>query len=169
MNDFFKNNMRSIVTLVLCIVILGAVTLLTGKKIPNPFTALEIGTPIMDVDDSLEEKELVSQSDIAINLSAKSFATINDDAMSYGDFIQTFGDKRVQFDAACRATPLTSSFSVGDTLIFDNRSDKVQAVRFIDDLYALPPYHVRIFKLERQGIFNIDCGSSKNVSEIIVH
>ncbi len=161
--------MKSILTLILCIVVLGAITLLTGKKILNPFIVSEIGTPIMDVDDSLQEKELISQSDIVLNPSAKSFATINDDAMSYGDFLSVYGDKRIQFDDSCRATPGKSSFAVGDFMILDNRSDKIQAVKFVDDLYALPPYHVRVFELKRQGIFSIDCGTSKNVAEIIVH
>lgn len=166
MNDFFKKNLTPFIIVVACLVLLTIFVAASSKQISNPFTPPKVGTPMMDIGESIKEKEISSRADISMSMSNKS---ISDDAMSYGEFIQVFGEKRIQFDQNCRAAPINASFSVGDTLIFDNRSDKVQAVKFIDDLYALPPYHVRIFKLERQGIFNIDCGSSRNVSEIIVH
>ncbi len=168
MKDFFKNNLKAIITLILCVLVLGALIMFTGKEILNPFDLSRIGTPIVDVDNSIKEIEIQSQGDLSLS-STLSNSKLNDDAMSYGDFLEVYGDKRIQFDEGCRATPNNASFTVGDFLILDNRSDKVQAVKFIDDLYALPPFHVRVFELKRQGIFDIDCGSSKNVAKITVH
>lgn len=166
MNNFLKNNRRSLLVLTFVVLLVAFVLFLNkfsqfSKNLPM------VGTPASDVGASLTESEFyTSESAVSSFLSDKSF---DDDALSYGDFIKTFGERRIQFDDACRATPLNSSFMVGDRLILDNRSDKVQAVKFVDDLYALPPYHVRVFELKRQGIFYIDCGSSKNVAEVIVH
>lgn len=166
MNDFLKNNKKSLLIVVFVALFLSFV--LSSNNFFNFSKNFPmVGTPASDIDDSLKESEFYNSEKVGMSFSANN--NLGDDALSYGDFIKTFGEKRIQFDGDCRATPLSSSFMVGDKLILDNRSDKVQAVKFVDDLYALPPYHVRIFELKRQGIFYIDCGSSKNVSEIIVH
>lgn len=166
MNDFFKNNIRAIIILLVCLGVLVALIVIGRKQLIDSLYLPMVSTPMMDVSGSIEEKEIAGQSDLSLSISNKA---LNDDAMSYGEFIQTYGQKRIQFDDNCAANPNSSSFSVGDILILDNRSSKVQAVKFIDDLYALPPFHIRVFELKRQGIFNIDCGSSKNVAKVIVH
>jgi hypothetical protein len=170
MNTFFQTNMKAILTLVLCLLILIIIISSTGQKIDNPFSVSKISTPMVDVGDSIKENEIIESEDLALSSAlALSNSSENEEAISYGDFLDIYGNKRIQFDSNCRATPSSASFTVGEFVILDNRSDKIQAVRFIDGLYALPPYHVRVFKLERQGIFDIDCGTSKNVAKIIVH
>lgn len=166
MNIFLKENRTAFIALAGCLTIVGVVISFNKEKFSKGLDMQKVGTPMVGLENSLEEKEIINQTNSSIELQN---TLPDDDAMSYGDFIKIFGDKRIQFDEACRATPNTSSFSVGDTLMLDNRSNKIQAVRFIDDLYALPPYHVRLFSLERQGVFTIDCGSLRNVAEVIVH
>jgi hypothetical protein len=95
--------------------------------------------------------------------------SLSEKSLSYGEVIELYGQKRIQIDKDCRATPTAASFTVGTVIVVDNRSEEVKAVKFIDDTYAIPPLHVKIFELNRQGIFAIDCGSSKNVSIIRVN
>lgn len=168
MNTFLKENIKPILILIVCILLFIVFAILSDNKTLEQLSVSRISTPMVDVDGSIKESELPDQEDIAIP-SIISSTSVSDDAMSYGDFLKLYGDKRIQFNDTCQATPGSASFTVGDFLIFDNRSSKVQAVKFIDDLYALPPFHVRVFELKRQGIFDIDCGSSKNVAKIIVH
>ncbi|MEK7228290.1 MAG: hypothetical protein AAB681_02970 [Patescibacteria group bacterium] len=166
MNNLLKNNTRAVVILAICLGILATLIAIGSKQLTDSFSLPRVGTPMMDVGSSIKEKEITGQSDLSLSISN---TVLNDDALDYSDFIKLYGDKRIQFDDNCGASPSSASFSVGDIFILDNRSSKVQAVKFIDDLYALPPFHVRVFELKRQGIFNIDCGSSKNVAKVIVH
>lgn len=95
--------------------------------------------------------------------------SLSEKPLSYGDIVTLYGDKRIQIDQDCRATPSAASFTVGTIIVLDNRSSEVKAVKFIEDTYAIPPLHVKIIELTRQGIFAIDCGTSKNVSIIRVN
>lgn len=166
MKNFLKQYKKELLVITVCLVLFTVFSLLDNKKNIS-LTTPEVGTPMMNVYSSdREAQELNSQDTQLASFTSK---VTNDDAMSYSDFVASYGDKRIQFDDSCRGTPNVTSLSVGDTLILDNRSNKIQAVKFIDDLYALPPYHVRVFELKRQGIFYIDCGSSRNVAEVIVH
>jgi hypothetical protein len=90
------------------------------------------------------------------------------ESLSYGDVVAMYGAQRIQFDSGCRATPAQSIFPLDSTIIFDNRSENLQGVAFDGETYAVPPYHVRVIKLTRQGIFQVDCGQSKNVAKITV-
>lgn len=152
--------------MVVAIILLVIASGLGGGDNQNQIGLKMIGTPIINIGNIRQEKEVVNN-----NKQMLSVATTerSNEAVSYSDFVMMYSDKRIQFNDACQATPASISFSVGDSVIFDNRSENLQAVRFIDDLYALPPLHVRVFKLTQQGIFDIDCGSSKNVAKIIVH
>lgn len=165
MESFYQSNKYSINILAICLALLLIVILVSQASNNTKFGTQMVSTP-EGVSDVAREKELVVQKNLEVNIAEQK---LSQEPLSYSDFVNFYGDKRIQFDGNCRATPNSSSFNVGDILILDNRSEKVQAVKFVDDLYALPPYHVRIFELKRQGIFYIDCGSSKNVSEIIVH
>ncbi len=95
--------------------------------------------------------------------------SLTEKSLSYSDVVALYGEKRIQFDNSCRATPSNTSFLVGNTVVLDNRSDTLKAIKFVDDTYAIPPFHVRIIQLNRQGIFSIDCDTSKNVSIIRVN
>ncbi len=163
-----SRSLKIVLLVAFLIILLGILSVFKDKEKVTPDLS-NIGTPEINIDNTIKEKELLTQNENKSTITTEANSVLNNEAISYSDFIKLYGDKRIQFDEECRATPSSASFTVGDFIILDNRSDKIQAVRFIDDLYALPPLHVRVFELKRQGIFDIDCGTLKNVAKITVH
>jgi hypothetical protein len=154
---------RILIVIVLLVLILLVSILIKNIKLSDSysFSGSNI-TESPDIELSEAVPLLENQNNIPID-------SLSEKTLSYGEVIDLYGQKRIQIDKDCRATPTAASFTVGTTIVIDNRSEEVKAVKFIEDTYAIPPLHVKIFELNRQGIFAVDCGSSKNVSIIRVN
>ncbi len=142
------------------------IVVLKNKEIVEDFKLFRVGTPSTETQISLPARELSTEKESALSFPLPTIK--NDELLSYGDVVRLYGEKRIQFDGQCQAVPTRMVYKEGETIVLDNRSEELIGVKFIDDIYALPPYHVRIVTLNRQGIFTIDCGQRKNVAEIIV-
>jgi hypothetical protein len=136
------------------------------------FSALltpSVGTPVVETSEPAQARELTTPLENSGFLPLDLIPSARkQESLSYGDVVAMYGAQRIQFDEGCRATPIQSIFPVGSTIIFDNRSEKLLGVAFDGETYAVPPYHVRVITLTRQGIFPVDCGQSKNVARITV-
>lgn len=157
------SKIRILITAVI-IVVLGII-ILSFKEVKNlgQYSFVDEKNPGFYKAEISEEIPII-QKDSMVPISS-----LTEKTLSYSDVVSLYGDKRIQFDDNCIATPTNASFLVGNMVVLDNRSDTLKAVKFINDTYAIPPFHVRIIELDRQGIFSIDCGTSKNVSIIRVN
>lgn len=164
MNPFQQISKTRILVTVIAIILLGVIAILyngIGKSLPYSFGEEKIpGSSEMKLSETvpLLQGEGVSPME-----------SLSEKPLSYGDVVTLYGEKRIQLDQDCHATPTAASFTVGTIIVIDNRSESVKAVRFIDDTYAIPPFHIKIFELNRPGIFPVDCGTSKNVSVVRVN
>lgn len=157
------SKLKSYVTIII-VVILGILFLsYKESKNLNQYSVVDEKNPSFYKADISQELPILQQDSIA------PIDSLTEKSLSYSDVVALYGEKRIQFDNNCRAIPQNASFLVGNTVVLDNRSDTVKAIKFIDDTYAIPPFHVRIIQLNRQGIFSIDCDTSKNVSLIRVN
>lgn len=155
---------KQILIVVVLLVLILVINILI-KNINLPETYSFSGSKLTESPD-IELSETVPLLENQGNLPIES---LSEKSLSYGEVVDLYGQKRIQIDKDCRATPTNASFTVGTVIVIDNRSEEVKAIKFIEDTYAIPPLHVKIFELNRQGIFAIDCGSSKNVSIVRVN
>lgn len=114
------------------------------------------------------EEKAENQSFIAVP-NTNPIEGLAENTLSYSDVVMLYGDKRIQFDNDCKATPSNASFPLGTIVVLDNRGNSVKAIKFVDDTYAIPPLHVKLVELNREGIFSVDCGTSKNVVRLNVN
>jgi hypothetical protein len=149
---------------IITVIILGVI-ILSFKEVKNlgQYSFVDEKNPGFYKAEIFEEVPIIQKDSTA------PIDSLTEKTLSYSDVVSLYGDKRIQFDTNCVATPKNASFLVGTMVVLDNRSDTLKAVKFINDTYAIPPFHVRIIELDRQGIFSIDCDTSKNVSIIRVN
>lgn len=172
MNKDWKHNLPHHTGAFIIGMLILALVLVIVSRNRLAFSALltpAVGTPAVEVASPEGARELQSPP-VDEEMLPLDIVPVADqqESLSYGDVVALYGRQRIQFDGDCRATPVQSIFPVGSTIIFDNRSEKLQGVSFDGVLYAVSPYHVRVISLTRQGIFPVDCGQSKNVARITV-
>jgi hypothetical protein len=141
--------------------ILALVLVIVSRNSPSLSTFLtpSVGTPVVEKGEPERIREITSPLENSGFLPLDIVSSADQqESLSYGDVVALYGRQRIQFDEQCRAVPAQSIFPVGSTIIFDNRSEKLQGVSFDGMLYAVSPYHVRVISLSRPGIFPIDCG-----------
>ena len=90
---------------------------------------------------------------------------------TYGDAVQKYGDKRIQFDMYCQANPVNSTYKNGTAIMLDNRSGDARTIAVNGVHYVLGGYGWKILTLSSKVLpatWAVDCGSARNVSKILI-
>ncbi len=88
-------------------------------------------------------------------------------ALTYTQAAAKYKGKTIQFTADCQASPDRQVFKKGTSIMLDNRAPKPLTVK-VGSTYTLGKYGFRIITLNTTGTFLVDCGTSQNVSTVIV-
>lgn len=90
---------------------------------------------------------------------------------TYGDAVNAYVGRRIQFDAMCQANPNSLAIKKGLAIMFDNRSGDARTFAVGGVFFTLPGYGWKIYippVTKVPTTLYIDCGSSRNVGTIIV-
>jgi hypothetical protein len=90
---------------------------------------------------------------------------------TYSQYVQQYGNRRIQFDASCQASPKSVSVANNTSLMLDNRSGDARTVTVGGVAYALPGYGYTFVTAKSSTLpktLTINCGSSVNVGTILV-
>jgi hypothetical protein len=104
--------------------------------------------------------------------------TINNDTggshagLSYGAAVNTFKNRRIQFDQSCVATPSYIVLKNGTNVMFDNRSPVGRYIALDRVRYYLRGYDFRVLTLTYPRLPHttlVDCGSGRNNAQIVLN
>lgn len=92
--------------------------------------------------------------------------------MSYSEALKAYDNgHRIQFNSNCQAFPRSSVYSIGTTIMLDNRTDKEQDIKIGASTYKVAAYDYELAKLtatKSPTEYLVDCGSQQNPATIIV-
>jgi hypothetical protein len=91
------------------------------------------------------------------------------DTAAYNQLLQQYRNARIQFVQSCQATPTSSSFRNGASIMLDNHSNKAHTVTIASKVYNLPAYGHQIITLTSPslpGTLLVNCDGSVNVATI---
>ena len=89
-------------------------------------------------------------------------------SISYQNALVKYKDARIQLNDQCQATPRTSGYKVGASVMIDNRADVSRSVLFNGTRYTIGALSFKIVKLNAAKTFLVDCDKSQNVATITV-
>lgn len=95
-------------------------------------------------------------------------ATIPTTEHDYDKALAQFGNKRVQFNQSCAASPMKSVYAEGESIMVDNRSDELRGVTIGTQSIVIQPYDFAVIKLFEKGSFGVNCGTQVNATTILV-
>lgn len=91
--------------------------------------------------------------------------------LSYDDALMVYKNARIQFGETCKATPVTSTYKNGVTVMIDNRSKEGKTFTIGSVSYFVPAYDYTLVLLNYTDLpqtLYIDCGSEQNTATILV-
>ena len=152
--------------LVLIVIVIFAVRNQADPSIVGPNDS-EVNTGTVPAEDT---------SDGSVNASTSGNGTVapvtSAVSMSYQTALETYKDKRIQFNQNCEAFPSETTYKNGTTLMIDNRSPRTLRLKFLTSI-SVSPYSFKIVKLSTpestlpRAVF-VDCGDSENVATILL-
>ncbi len=92
-------------------------------------------------------------------------------ALKYENALQQFAGRVVQFDELCQAHPANMTVKNGTAVMFDNRSGDARWFTLNGSGYHLKGYSYTVVTLSGKKLplnLVIDCGSAKNVGQILI-
>jgi len=90
---------------------------------------------------------------------------------TYTQLVAEYKDRRVQFNADCQATPSSFVLKNNTSILLDNRANIARTLTVDGKAYSLVAYGYQIVNLSSPSVpktVNISCGSSVNVSSILL-
>jgi hypothetical protein len=91
--------------------------------------------------------------------------------MSYAKALETYKDRRIQFNDECQAVPNTVTYKDNTGIMLDNRSSKSRTIK-IGTSYTVKGYGFKIITLpdtyRQSKTFLVDCDGQQNVATILV-
>lgn len=91
--------------------------------------------------------------------------------LDYGQAVQQYAGRRIQFDKTCQAIPNKITFKSGGSVMLDNRSGDARTVSLNGKPYVLAGYGFRIVALSSATLpftYTLDCGGAQNVGTITI-
>lgn len=155
MNNNPQKPKKGLWILIVLVIIIGLIIILgTNKK----------GSNINQGLDNTGEVNNSIVSDQGINEAEPSSP---EKALTYSQAIEKYKGRVIQFTNDCQAVPDNQTFKVGTSIMLDNRAPRSLTVK-VGSTYTLGKYGFRTITLNKIGTFLVDCGTSQNVSTIIV-
>ncbi len=102
----------------------------------------------------------------------KATAGVSAVSISYEQALVTYKDSRIQLGStdACAATPRTSTFKNGTTIMVDNRGPVVRTVK-VGSTYTINAYDFKLITLSSTNLpetVYVDCNNQQNVATILI-
>lgn len=92
-------------------------------------------------------------------------------SISYAKALETYKDRRIQFNDSCTATPNNVTYKDNTGLMLDNRSAKPLTIK-IGTTYSVKAYGFKIITLpdtyKQNKTLLVDCNGQQNVATILV-
>ncbi len=91
--------------------------------------------------------------------------------LSYSEALLKYRDFRIQFNETCQAVPNQMTFKNNTTIMLDNRSGSMRAIKVGTKSYSIKPYGFAIATVSSKELplsFYVDCGTSQNVATILL-
>jgi hypothetical protein len=92
-------------------------------------------------------------------------------AKTYTQLAAEYVNRSVQFDASCQATPSSFVLKNNTSILLDNRANVARKITVDGKAYNLAAYGYQVITLSSPSLphtVNISCGSSVNVSTILL-
>ncbi len=92
-------------------------------------------------------------------------------AASYGDLVNQYQNRRIQFNSDCQATPNNVTFKNPVTLMLDNRSPKAAKITIGKISYSLSAWGYKIITINERTLPKTDmvsCNATYNVAQILM-
>lgn len=90
--------------------------------------------------------------------------------MTYREALVAYKDARIQLDGACNATPFTSTYKNGTSVMIDNRSSVDRTV-FLGKKFVVKAYGFAIVKLSSDTLpktLLLDCDGQQNSATVLI-
>jgi hypothetical protein len=90
---------------------------------------------------------------------------------NYTEAIRQYGNRRIQFDMYCQATPVNNTYKSGLGIMLDNRSGDARIIAVGGVQYHLAGYGWTIIIPQPKTLpatLAVDCGAARNVSKILI-
>lgn len=90
---------------------------------------------------------------------------------TYGQLVDQYVGKRIQFDQYCQANPGSATFKNDTTIMLDNRSGDARIVTVGGVQYSLGGYGYKLVTVSSTVLpktLNLNCGAAVNVGQILL-
>ncbi len=92
-------------------------------------------------------------------------------AGTYGQLVDQYVGKRIQFDQYCQANPRSATFKNDTTIMLDNRSGDARIVTVGGVQHSLGGYGYKLVTVSSAVLpktLNLNCGAAVNVGQILL-
>lgn len=157
-----KNNSKTIWIIVGAVVLILLIVLFAKTKSDKSMTDDTTATP----DTALEATEDTSTG--SVNESKNGGQAVS---ISYAKALETYKDRRIQFNDSCTATPNNITYKDNTGIMLDNRSSKSRTIK-VGTTYTVKGYGFKIITLpdtyRQNKTLLVDCDGQQNVATILV-
>lgn len=156
-------NLRTPLTILAVAVVLAAVTylLVAGRATPPPPASAPVAGP---TDQTPEEATTTEPGSVAR-------PTTTRPRVSYGDVVLQYGERRVQFNESCEATPGQVTFKNNTTVMFDSRSEGRRVLTIDGRRYTINGDGYVLVRLSSPTLpysVSVDCDNGRNNAVILL-
>lgn len=158
-----KKNLWIIVTV--CIIVIGTSYLLARGKTSDATQNIAEGQQIEVVSNPTEPIPTPTVEPTPTPVGKKS---TSNKIPPYTEVVKQYEGRRIQIDTNCQAHPTYSTYKVGTTLMFDNRTPATKKLVIDSKTYNIAGYNYILlpFKTAKEIVF--DCDSLQNVATILI-
>lgn len=160
-----------LITLMVLVVILGAMLLLGERYSRMGFAPMQNNIPGMPVGAG-EESTLYNSSQPQSQLQMQSDSFVvrpGQSKLTYSEALGLYQGNILQFSESCQLATKSRSFNFSNEIMVDNRSAKPNTFRVGSTSLVVGPYDFGFIVLKEKGTaIPVDCGDRKNVATLIV-
>lgn len=92
--------------------------------------------------------------------------------VAYEQALELYAGYRLQFNAACQASPSRLTIKNGTKLMFDNRADQTRTIVIDGKNYSFKPWEFKVLAISTKKTLpytvTIDCGAARNVAQLLL-
>ena len=107
----------------------------------------------------------------AVKRTAKTPSAL-EQGVAYEQALELYAGYRLQFNAACQASPSRLTIKNGSQLMFDNRADQTRTIVIDGQSYSFKPWEFKVLAISTKKTLpytvTIDCGAARNVAQLLL-
>ncbi len=168
-NGVDMTNWRTIVSIVLAIVVIGAIFFLARGAKNNEDMANDNQEESEIVESDVKEEEKSTIKSDALTAEDVDITKPAPVGLSYAEAVKAYGSNRMEFDAECKAGPAQATFKAGTRVMLGNQASAPVTIVVGENSYTIKGYGYRTISLVSAtypATIDVMCNSIAGVAKV---